>query len=70
MGTVMGVMLALMLIGVVAWGGGHGMMGGHENGGHAEESTIKEDAKDPCQPPDCVAEKLKEDVNPDNAEDK
>lgn len=64
MGTVMGVMMAFMLIGVLVWGGHHGMMGDHDRGGHAEESIVREDAQNPCQ-----REVLKEAVNPDDAED-
>ncbi len=65
MGTVMGIMLGLMLIGVLVWDGGHGMMGGHR-GGHEEETTVEKESKDPCQQPDCDAKKLNENVNPEN----
>ncbi len=65
MGTVMGIMLALMLVGVLVWDGPHGMMGGHRDG-HAEESTVKKDAQTPCQQPDCDAEQSKKDMNSEN----
>jgi len=64
MGTVMGIMMAIMLIGALVWGSHHGMTGDHGPGKHTEESeSIKEDAKGPCQPPDCDAEESKEDAN-------
>lgn len=66
MGTVMGIMLGLMLIGVLVWDGGHGMMGGHNQERHVEESTAVKETKDPCQQPDCAAEKSKENVNSEN----
>jgi len=53
--------MALMLIGAIVWGGHHGMMGDH--GPTQESESIKEDAKSPCQPPDCDAEESKEDAN-------
>ncbi|MCC6503746.1 MAG: hypothetical protein IT362_11525 [Deltaproteobacteria bacterium] len=68
MGTVMGVMLALMLAGVLVWGRHHGMTDDHDQGGHAEKAAVeKTDAS--CPTSDCVTEELKENVNPDDAEE-
>lgn len=61
----MGIMLALMLAGVLVWGGHHGMRGAHRGGG-AEEATIEKEAQNPCQQPDCNAEESKEDMNSEN----
>jgi|GEM_PF-3656494 hypothetical protein len=63
MGTVMAVMVALMLVGVLVWGpGGHGMMGGHRDG-HTQETTVEKESKEPCQQPDCTSERPKENIN-------
>ena len=57
------IMMGLMLIGALVWGGHHGMPGGHDRDGHAEGSMVKEEAGEPCQQPDCNAEGLKEDLH-------